>query len=104
MATHAWNDRVALALDGRPTSSGGMQVVAGQLSALTTVAVDAGACMHHIYINAHSGDATLTFPNGQTLHVHNGDDFSMDCKGLLAGGTFVIDGGGVHYLLSYLLP
>jgi hypothetical protein len=104
LPTHAWNDRVAGALDGRPTTRGQLQVLAGEVSALTTFVVDAGAHVHHLHLDAHSGDATFTFPGGQFLHVHNGDTVTLDFRGLLAGGTFTLDGGGAHYLLSYLLP
>ena len=104
MATHAWNDRMAGAADGRPTTRGQLVVLGGEVSALTTLLVDAGAAVHHLHVEAHSGDATFTFPNGAFLHVHNGDSVTLDFHGLLAGGTFLLDGGGVHYLLSYLPP
>jgi hypothetical protein len=38
------------------------------------------------------------------MHVHNGDSVTLDFHGLRAGGTFLMDGGGVHYLISYLPP
>ena len=104
MPTHTFNDRVAGALDGRPTTRSQLQLLAGEISALTTLVVDAGAHVHHLHLDAHSGAGTFTFPGGQFLHVHNGDSVTLDFHGLLAGGTFTVSGGGMHYLLSYLLP
>ena len=104
MPTHSWNDRVAGALDGRPTTLGQLQVIAGEVSALTTFVIDGGAHVHHLYLDSHSGDATFTFPSGQFLHVHNGDTVTLDFHGLLAGGTYTLNGSGAHYLISYLPP
>lgn len=101
-----WNDRVRSSIEGWPIRRA-MQVAAGEVSAATTISINASAAIHAVHVDAHSGDATLRFPSGsggETLHIHNGDAITIDFHGLLAGGDFLLDGGGAHYLIGYVLP
>ena len=101
-----WNDCVRSSAEGYPLRRG-MQVAAGQVTAATTISINASAAIHAVHVDAHSGDATLKFPSGSggaSLHIHNGDAVDVDFRGLLAGGDFVLTGGGAHYLIGYVLP
>lgn len=101
-----WNDRVRSSIEGHPVRRA-MRVAAGEVSAATTISIDASAAIHAVHVDAHSGDATITFPSasgGSSLHIHNGDAVTLDFHGLLAGGDFVVSGGGAHYLIGYVLP
>jgi len=101
-----WNDRIRSSAEGYPLRRG-MQVAAGQVSTATTISINASAAVHAVHVDAHSGDATLTFPSGSggaSLHVHNRDFVTLDFHGLLAGGDFVLTGEGAHYLIGFVLP
>lgn len=102
----SWNDRVRSSVEGYPVRRE-MQIAAGEVSAATTISINTSAAVHTVHVHAHMGDATLAFPassGGATLHIHNGDQFTTDFGGLLSGGDFVLDGGGAHYLIGYVLP
>lgn len=97
-----WNDRMRSAAEGYPCSRG-MQVSAGDVAA--TVSIPTNAAVHTVHVEAHSGDATVAFPassGGSTLSVKNGSVVSLDFKGHLAGGSFVVSGSGCHYLFSWV--
>jgi hypothetical protein len=96
----SWNDRALSALEGRPGRGDGLVVVAGNTNG--TVSIPLNAFVHTIYLEGHSGDASLTFPNGNLLDVKNGQQATFDFHGFLPGGDFVIGGSGGHYLFTYL--
>ena len=101
-----WNDATRSAIEGYPHNRY-LKIEAGETTALLTISLSAQAAVHHVFCESHTGDSTLTLPassGGQTIHIHNNRYVDFDFKGLLTGGDFIIDGAGVHYLISYVLP